>query len=77
MPNFLTQDEYTLLATRLQDALGLKGKQLMSIEVTLSFGPDQIITTTVNYVEFIEGEVQEEITKVIESVCLLSEAETK
>ena len=70
----MTEDKYRLLALRLQNALGLKGKQLNSIEVTLGFGPDEILTTTVTYVEFIEGEVQEKITKVIETA--LSEADT-
>lgn len=56
------------LAKLLQQALGLEGKELQSLDVSLHLAEDEVVTTKVTYVEFIDSNQQESITLVHEWV---------
>lgn len=57
---------YSELANRLQRVVGLTGKSLASLDVSIHVGVDQIVKTTVTFVEFTEVDQQEGITEVVE-----------
>ncbi len=54
------------LSVRMQKALGLEGKQLSSLDVCLHLAEDEIVKTKVTFVEFIDQDEQEAITRVYE-----------
>ena len=60
------QQRETELAKRLQKAVGLDGKQLLSLDVSLHLAEDEIVVTKVAYVELIDEKQQAEITLVHE-----------
>jgi len=54
------------LSVRMQKALGLEGKQLSSLDVFLHLAENETVTIKVTFVEFIDEEQQEAITRVHE-----------
>ncbi len=54
------------LSKRLQNAVGLDGKELLSLDVSLHLANDEIVVTKVAYVEQINEKQQAEITLVHE-----------
>ena len=54
------------LGKRLQKAVGLEGKELLSLDVSLHLAEDEIVVTNVAYVELIDEKQQAEITLVHE-----------
>lgn len=65
MAHITNQKQFQLLASRLQNAMGLDGKKLKSIDATLSLGPDELAETTVKYVEFIDLETEDKLMDVL------------